>query len=170
MRPLTEAAIESAIVERCRESEARARVATRAIVDALMQACPPQVLARFGALARPPRSRRVIATLDELVADVAVTVDASPAVALEEIEVACAAIADAWSDDDLRSVRSTLPHELASLFARSEVAEATGPRARPKQRRTLSSGRPGVEHPIASSPPDDGAHTLATGHPKAFGR
>lgn len=70
------------------------------------------------------RSQRVNVTLADLVNDVGWTIHATPNVAIEQLDVVCGAIADAWRDEDRRAVTAALPADIASLFTPGESATA----------------------------------------------
>jgi uncharacterized protein (DUF2267 family) len=188
MRQLSTEALADLVEDRCGASRPASERAVQAVLEALGDALPrsaqahvarvvqgaaPALAAGLGGSAR---------TLDDLIARVSEVANQSPSEALEELDVVCAAIAEAWTDEDRRVVLSDLEPDMRPLFDEKPRAAplpqhpARAGRkveAAPKEgaRRALSTGRPGAVHPLATAAPEparDADHErtkLSTGAP-----
>lgn len=170
MRKLTMEDLAEALEERCAVPRPASARAVEAVLAALGGTLPPSAEAHVarvvdgasGHLARG--TGRAARSLDDLVGDVAAATGATRAAALEEIVVLCGAIAEAWSEEDRRVVTGDLEPELRPLFDERPPADALGRRApgvevdaaaAGDERHTLSTGRPGSHHPLATSAAGD---------------
>lgn len=170
MRQLTIEDLADVIEESCAVTRPASERAVHAVLEALGAALPPSGqghIARVVDGTAPHLARgghRVARDLDDIVRFVADTTGATPAEALEELVVVCGAIGGSWSDEDRLVVTSDLEPDVARLFEDRPPAEAL-PRRAPgvetsepgpgDERHTLSTGRPGSHHPLATSAAGD---------------
>jgi hypothetical protein len=207
MRTLTRDTLVDLVEESCGIPRPAADRQVDAALGLFLAALPPHAAAHLarhiegGAsiLAALPRAHDVPASLTEAVERFAASTTSDKGPASEVLGVVAGALADAWTEDDRRVVLADLPPDLRALFADREPAEGLRrhpPRAEPEldERRTLSTGRPGSRHPLATSAAEDrdasgrpnphgesklssggpalerGRHTLATGKPSGSTR
>lgn len=170
MRELSMSDLADAVEQSCAVPRPASSRAVAAILAALEDALPPPARGHLlrvveGSAWRPGRAGSGGArTLADVVNHVVAATGATPSAALEEIIVVCSAIAAAWTEEDRRVVAGDLEPDLRQLFEDRPPAEAvphripgveaqTGEQGAGErdERRTLSTGRPGSRHPLATS-------------------